>query len=205
VIAVIDYGMGNLRSVEKAFQFLGFDVAIVESPNQAAAASHLVLPGDAAFGDAMRNVREGGWDEVIHQGIKAGKPFLGICVGLQMMFTESEEMGRHEGLGLLPGKCVRFPSGQRVPQIGWNQISIRRQVPLLEGVPDMSFFYFVHSYYVKTDDEKPESADDCIATTDYGIDYLSIAGRDHVFGLQFHPEKSQQHGLRILDNFARMC
>jgi len=204
VIAVIDYGMGNLRSVEKAFQFLGFDASIVEKPSQAAAASHLVLPGDAAFGDAMRNVREGGWDEVIHQGIKVGKPFLGICVGLQMMFGESEEMGRHEGLGLLPGKCVRFPSGERVPQIGWNQISIRRQDPLLEGVPDMSFFYFVHSYYVKTDLVETESAADCIATTDYGLDYLSIAGRDHVLGVQFHPEKSQQHGLRILENFARM-
>jgi glutamine amidotransferase len=118
-------------------------------------------------------------------------------------------MGQHEGLGLLPGKCVRFPSSERVPQIGWNQISIRRQDPLLESVPDKSFFYFVHSYYVKTDyvktdDVETEREDDCIATTDYGLDYLSIAGRGHVLGVQFHPEKSQQHGLRLLENFARM-
>lgn len=199
MIAIIDYGMGNLRSVEKAFQFLGFEAYIAESPAQITSASHLVLPGDAAFGDAMRNLREGGWVELIHREIEAGKPFLGICVGLQLMFAGSEEMGQHEGLGLLPGKCLRFPPSERVPQIGWNQINIQRQSPLLEGVPGNSFFYFVHSYYVAA-----ESENDCIATTDYGLDYLSIAGRDGVFGVQFHPEKSQDHGLRILKNFAQM-
>lgn len=191
--------MGNLRSVEKAFQFLGFDAYIAESPEQVANASHLVLPGDAAFGDAMRNLREAGWVELIHREIDAGKPFLGICVGLQLMFAASEEMGQHEGLGLLPGKCLRFPRSERVPQIGWNQINIKRQTPLLAGVPENSFFYFVHSYYVVADIDS-----DCIATTDYGIDYLSIAGRDGVYGVQFHPEKSQDHGLRLLKNFAEM-
>lgn len=199
MIAIIDYGMGNLRSVEKAFQFLGFDAYIAESPEQVANASHLVLPGDAAFGDAMRNLREAGWVELIHREIDAGKPFLGICVGLQLMFAASEEMGQHEGLGLLPGKCLRFPRSERVPQIGWNQINIKRQTPLLAGVPENSFFYFVHSYYVVADIDS-----DCIATTDYGIDYLSIAGRDGVYGVQFHPEKSQDHGLRLLKNFAEM-
>jgi imidazole glycerol-phosphate synthase subunit HisH len=199
LIAIIDYGMGNLRSVEKAFQFLGFDAYIAESPEQVANASHLVLPGDAAFGDAMRNLREAGWVELIHREIDAGKPFLGICVGLQLMFAASEEMGQHEGLGLLPGKCLRFPRSERVPQIGWNQINIKRQTPLLAGVPENSFFYFVHSYYVVADIDS-----DCIATTDYGIDYLSIAGRDGVYGVQFHPEKSQDHGLRLLKNFAEM-
>jgi imidazole glycerol-phosphate synthase subunit HisH len=199
MIAIIDYGMGNLRSVEKAFHFLGFEAHIVQDAAAVAEASHLVLPGDAAFGDAMSNLREGGWDEVIYASIEAGKPFLGICVGLQLMFEGSEEMGSHTGLGLLRGRCKRFPTTERVPQIGWNQISIKRGVPVLEGVPDGSFYYFVHSFYVHVED-----AADTIATTDYGIDYTSIAGRDHVTGVQFHPEKSQDHGLRILANFAKL-
>lgn len=199
MIAVIDYGMGNLRSVQKAFEFLGFAAEIVAEPEQAVEATHLVLPGDAAFGDAMRNLRRAGWDEAIDAGIAAGKPFLGICVGLQLMFAESEEMGQHQGLGLLPGRCVRFPPTERVPQIGWNQIEIVKEVPLLEGVPEGSFFYFVHSYYVEVENEE-----DCVATTDYGLDYTSIAGSGRVLGVQFHPEKSQTHGLRLLDNFARL-
>lgn len=199
MIAIIDYGMGNLRSVEKAFQFLGFAAQIIDDPARATEASHLVLPGDAAFGDAMRNLHSGGWVECIEQGIRSGKPFLGICVGLQLMFEESEEMGTHKGLGLLPGKCTRFPAGERVPQIGWNQIDIQRETPLLEGVPTGSFFYFVHSYYVTT-----ENGDECIATTDYGLDYTSVAGRDGLYGVQFHPEKSQDRGLQILKNFAQM-
>ena len=199
MIAIIDYGMGNLRSVEKAFQFLGFAARVVDNPADTTNASHLVLPGDAAFGDAMRNLNNGGWVEYIEQGIKSGKPFLGICVGLQLMFEESEEMGTHKGLGLLPGKCTRFPAGERVPQIGWNQIDIQRETPLLDGVSTGSFFYFVHSYYVTT-----ENIDERIATTDYGLDYTSIAGRDGLYGVQFHPEKSQDRGLRILKNFAQM-
>ena len=199
MIAVIDYGMGNLRSVEKAFEHLGFEARIIEEPLQADRASHLVLPGDAAFGDAMRNLREGGWVEAILGGIQAGKPFLGICVGLQLMFTESEEMGRHAGLDLLPGRVVHFPETQRVPQIGWNQIASTRSIDLLEGVAEGSFFYFVHSYYVETEDPA-----DCAATTDYGLEYTSIAARENMFGVQFHPEKSQNAGLRLLENFARM-
>ena len=199
MIAIIDYGMGNLRSVEKAFQFLGFAARVVDNPAETTNASHLVLPGDAAFGDAMRNLNNGGWVEYIEQGIKSGKPFLGICVGLQLMFEESEEMGTHKGLGLLPGKCTRFPAGERIPQIGWNQIDIQRETPLLDGVSTGSFFYFVHSYYVTT-----ENTDERIATTDYGLDYTSVAGRYGLYGVQFHPEKSQDRGLRILKNFAQM-
>ena len=199
MIAIIDYGMGNLRSVEKAFQFLGFTARIVDNPAETTNASHLVLPGDAAFGDAMRNLNNGGWVECIEQGVQSGKPFLGICVGLQLMFEESEEMGTHKGLGLLPGKCTRFPAGERIPQIGWNQIDIQRETPLLDGVPTGSFFYFVHSYYVTT-----ENTDERLATTDYGLDYTSIAGRDGLYGVQFHPEKSQDRGIRILKNFAQM-
>ena len=199
MIAIIDYGMGNLRSVQKAFEFLGFAAEIVEEPERLSGATHLVLPGDAAFGDAMRNLRAAGWDQAILEGIAAKKPFLGICVGLQLMFSESEEMGQHSGLGILQGKCVRFPVTERVPQIGWNQVAIKRDVPLMAGVPEGSFFYFVHSFYVETVNER-----DCVATTDYGLDYTSIAGDGRVFGVQFHPEKSQAHGLRLLDNFARL-
>ena len=199
MIAIIDYGMGNLRSVQKAFDHLGFAAEIVEEPERLSEATHLVLPGDAAFGDAMRNLRAAGWDQAILEGIAAKKPFLGICVGLQLMFSESEEMGQHSGLGILLGKCVRFPVTERVPQIGWNQVAIKRDVPLLAGVPEGSFFYFVHSFYVETVNES-----DCVATTDYGLDYTSIAGDGRVFGVQFHPEKSQAHGLRLLDNFARL-
>ena len=199
MIAIIDYGMGNLRSVEKAFQFLGVTARIIGNPAETIDASHLVLPGDAAFGDAMRNLKNGGWVDSIEQGIKSGKPFLGICVGLQLMFEESEEMGTHKGLGLLPGKCTRFPAGERIPQIGWNQIDIQKKTPLLDGVPTGSFFYFVHSYHVTT-----ENTDECLATTDYGLDYTSVAGRDGLYGVQFHPEKSQDRGLRILKNFAQM-
>jgi len=197
MIAIIDYGMGNLRSVQKAFQFMGFAADIVVLPAHANAASHLVLPGDAAFGDAMRNLRQTGWDEAIFRSIEQGKPFLGICVGLQLMFGESEELGHHQGLALLEGRCLRFPAGERVPQIGWNQIAIQRPTPILQDVPDASYFYFVHSYYVK-----PVVQDCCLATTDYGLEYTSIAGYDYVFGVQFHPEKSQEQGLRILKNFA---
>jgi len=198
LIAVIDYGMGNLRSVEKAFQFLGFHAVITDRPEQAEGATHLVLPGDAAFGDAMRNLVEQGWDDLILKGVEQGKPFLGICMGLQLMFDESEEGGKHRGLGMLPGRIVKFPATERVPQIGWNQIAIERSVEILDGVPEGSYFYFVHSYYVDAADA------DRVATTEYGLEYTSIAARDNALGVQFHPEKSQQIGLRLLRNFARL-
>ena len=199
MIAIIDYGMGNLRSVQKAFEFLGHEAEITDDVKRCDRASHLVLPGDAAFGDAMRNLRAAGWDEAILANIAKGKPFLGICVGLQLMFTESEERGRHTGFDLLPGKVILFPSNERVPQIGWNQIAIKRSVDILADVPEASFFYFVHSYYVE-----PAAAEDTVATTDYGLEYTSVAQRDHVYGVQFHPEKSQNIGLRILENFANL-
>ena len=198
MIAVIDYGMGNLRSVEKAFQFLGFHAVITDRPEQAEGATHLVLPGDAAFGDAMRNLVELGWDDLILKGVEQGKPFLGICMGMQLMFDESEEGGKHRGLGMLPGRIVKFPATERVPQIGWNQIAIERSVEILDGVPEGSYFYFVHSYYVDAADA------DRVATTEYGQEYTSIAARDNALGVQFHPEKSQQIGLRLLRNFARL-
>ena len=199
MIAIVDYGMGNLRSVQKGFERVGYAAEISDLPEVVERADHIVLPGVGAFGDAMSNLRERELIEPIQESISEGKPFLGICLGLQLLFAESEEMGSHKGLGLLPGKVRRFPEGERVPQIGWNQIHIRREVPLLEDVPEDSFFFFVHSYYVD-----PADDGDRVAMTDYGIGYASIAGRDRAFGVQFHPEKSQDLGLKILQNFARL-
>ena len=199
MITIVDYGMGNLRSVQKGFERVGYPANISDSPEVVEKAGHIVLPGVGAFGDAMSNLVQRGLLDPIARGISDGKPFLGICLGLQLLFTESEEMGRHKGIGFLPGNVRKFPAGERVPQIGWNQIHTRRQVALLEGIPDGSFFYFVHSYYVD-----PVEPEDCVATTDYGIDYSSIAGRGQAFGVQFHPEKSQDLGLKMLQNFARL-
>ena len=199
MIAIVDYGMGNLRSVQKAFERVGYPAMITARPEDVAAAKRIVLPGVGAFGDAMINLRQEGLIDPIAAAISEGRPFLGICLGLQLLFAESEEMGQHRGLGVLPGAVRRFPEGERVPQIGWNQIHIQKAVPLLAGIPDGSFYYFVHSYYVD-----PEDAGDVVTTTDYGIDYTSIAGHDRVFGIQFHPEKSQDLGLRILKNFAEL-
>ncbi len=199
MIAIVDYGMGNLRSVQKAFERVGYGAVVTNRPEEVGQAERVVLPGVGAFGDAMANLKRAGLIDPVVKSISEGRPFLGICVGLQLLFVESEEMGRHRGLDVLPGRVRRFPEGERVPQIGWNQIHIRRKLPLLEGIPDGSFFYFVHSYYVD-----PENPEDTIATTDYGIDYTSIAGRGTAFGIQFHPEKSQDLGLRILKNFAEM-
>ena len=199
MIAIVDYGMGNLRSVQKAFERVGHAATITDRAADVARAERVVLPGVGAFGDAMANLKRAGLVDPLEAAISEGRPFLGICLGLQLLFAESEEMGQHCGLGILPGRVRRFPEGERVPQIGWNQIHIRRQTPLLEGIPDGSFFYFVHSYYVD-----PEDGDDIVTVTDYGIDYTSISGRDRAFGIQFHPEKSQDLGLRILKNFAEL-
>ncbi len=199
MIVVADYGMGNLRSVQKAFEFLGHRAVVTDDPGATKEATHLVLPGDAAFGDAMQNIQRLGWEEAIQAHVQTGKPFLGICVGLQLMFEQSEERGQHRGLGLLPGRVVRFPPAERVPQIGWNQIAIQRPARIVEGIPEGSFFYFVHSFYVAE-----AHGEDCVATTEYGLHYTSIAERDNVIGVQFHPEKSQQVGLHMLQNFASM-
>jgi len=197
MIAIVDYGMGNLRSVQKGFERVGHAATVTNRPEDVARADRVVLPGVGAFGDAMVNLRTAGLLEPIGDAIRRGRPFLGICLGLQLLFSASEEMGRHEGLDLMPGSVRRFPEGERVPQIGWNQIHRRRETALLSGVPDHAFFYFVHSYYVSAD-----ISSDVVATTDYGIDYVSIAGRGCVYGVQFHPEKSQDLGLLILKNFA---
>jgi glutamine amidotransferase len=196
MITIIDYGMANHGSVRKAFENVGSEVRISSRPEDLRGSSHIVLPGVGAFGDTMKNIRAIGMDEAICEAVREGIPFLGICLGLQVLFTEGEEKGIHRGLDILPGRVRRFTEGL-VPQIGWNQAHIRREDPLMEGIPDHSYFYFVHSYYVD-----PEESGDVIAQTDYHIDYASIAGRGRVWGVQFHPEKSQEKGLMILRNFA---
>ncbi|MDO3377657.1 imidazole glycerol phosphate synthase subunit HisH [Geoalkalibacter halelectricus] len=205
-ITIIDYGMGNLRSVHKAFEQLGFSALVTDDPAVAARADHLVLPGVGAFKDCMDHLRTGGFIEPIRRHVESGRPFLGICLGLQLLFSESEEFGRHQGLGLIPGRVVRFPAGMRagdeelkVPHMGWNRIAIKRHAPIYQGIEDGAFVYFVHSYHVV-----PADSAVVATTTDYGMDFCSSIWRDNVMATQFHPEKSQQVGLRILQNFAAM-
>lgn len=197
MIAIIDYGVGNLRSVQKAFEAVGAPARLVGSPAELEEARALVLPGVGAFGDGMAMLSERGFVPALLGVVRAGRPLLGICLGMQLLFQESEEMGRHAGLGILPGRVVRFAGDLKVPQIGWNQLWWRRPNPLLAGVPDGSYAYFVHSYYVQ-----PADAAHVLAETDYGIFYPSVVGKGNVFGVQFHPEKSQDVGMRILRNFV---
>lgn len=198
-IAIIDYGVGNLRSVEKAFTSQDIHAVVTNDEQTLHAADKLVLPGVGAFAACMDGLKRHGFDELVIAAAQTGKPILGLCVGLQMMFEEGHEFGIHKGLGLLPGKVVRFPEGVHVPHVGWNQITIRQAHPIFQGLPDQSFFYFVHSYHVATDDSS------CVlGETEYGLIYPSICGRGQLVGVQFHPEKSQTAGLQLLRNFAAL-
>jgi glutamine amidotransferase len=199
-ITIIDYGVGNFRNVQKAFQYVGATAEISDSVEVISRAEALVLPGVGAFGDAIDNLRARNLDEPVLEAVQAGKPLLGICVGLQLLFDESEEMGHHIGLGILPGKIVRFPQGLTVPHMGWNQIEPKRDHPLLNGIQSGDFAYFAHSYHVVTNNTA-----DIIARTDYGEYVPSVVGRDNVCAIQFHPEKSQQVGLKILQNFVEFA
>lgn len=195
---IIDYGMGNLRSVEKALQKAGAQARVSRDPDEVAAAERIVLPGVGAFGDAMANLEKRGLIEAIRDSVAAGKPFLGICLGLDLLFEESDEHGLHKGLGLLPGRVELLPTDLKIPHIGWNQIAIRKESRLLDGIPDSSSFYFVHSYAVK-----PQRESDILCETEYGCRFVSAVERDNVAAFQFHPEKSSSLGLTILRNFAR--
>jgi len=199
MIAIIDYGMGNLRSALRGIEKVGGDARIIQSPREMIGADAIVLPGDGAFGHAMQNLRAAGWVAPIKQAVADGVPFLGICVGMQLLFESSEEMGQHEGLGIFAGNVKRFPVGLKVPQMGWNQLNIRQSNPLLRDVPNGGYTYFVHSYYCS-----PSDSSVTLATTDYGVDFASIVGRGNVWGAQFHPEKSQVVGLKILENFVSL-
>ncbi|HKP86824.1 MAG TPA: imidazole glycerol phosphate synthase subunit HisH [Blastocatellia bacterium] len=199
MIAIINYGVGNLRSVEKAFEAVGAQAVVTGDAGIIREAERIVLPGVGAFGECAERLRESGLDELVMEAAERNKPTLGLCVGLQLMFDEGHEFGTHKGLGLMRGRVVRFPqSGPRVPQIGWNQIENLKPHPLVEGLAGGTYFYFVHSYHVEAE------ADDVIAETDYGIRYPSICARGSVCGVQFHPEKSQDAGLRLLANFAAL-
>ena len=194
---IVDYGMGNLRSVEKAVEAVGGHPLISGIPDIVSRAERLILPGVGAFGDAMENLRRQRLDDVIREAVSRGKPLLGLCLGLQLLFTESEEFGRHDGLNLIPGKVLKFQEpGLRVPHVGWNQIEGTQPDSLLQGIPEGSYFYFVHSYYVE-----PERGEDILRWTNYGRSFCSIACRGKVWGAQFHPEKSQDAGKKLLRNF----
>ena len=197
-VAIIDYGVGNLRSVEKAFAATGCSAVVTDDEKLLRTAARLVLPGVGAFGACMKALTDRGFDELVHERIAAGTPLLGVCVGMQMLFEASEEFGPTTGLGLLRGRVRRFPGHLVVPQVGWNQIQQRRSHPLFEGIEDNAFFYFVHSYYCE-----PAEADVIVGETDYGVAYASVVAHGDLYGVQFHPEKSQAAGLRLLSNFAR--
>lgn len=196
-VAIIDYGVGNLRSVEKAFAAAGREAVVSDDEQTLRRAERLVLPGVGAFGACMRELAVRGFDQLVRERVAEGTPLLGVCVGMQMLFDESEEFGVRPGLGLLRGRVRRFAPGLHVPQVGWNQVRRRQQSTLLDSIADNAFFYFVHSYYCAPADEAVLAGE-----TDYGISYASVVQRENICGVQFHPEKSQAVGLQLLKNFA---
>ena len=199
MIAIVDYGMGNLRSVQKALEKIGATAEVTSDPAVLDGAQGIILPGVGAFGDAMDTLRARDLVEPVLRQVEAAKPLLGICLGMQLLFDESEEMGLHAGLGLLPGRVLRFPEGElKVPHIGWNQLE-GVQGSLLDGVEEGAYAYFVHSYYVE-----PGEPEDVLAMTEYGLVFAAVMGRGRIWGAQFHPEKSQDVGMRLLANYARL-
>ena len=199
-IVIIDYGMGNLRNVQKGFEKVGFEATLTRNKKEIGRASAIVLPGVGAFRDCMENLKKYGLVEPLLQSIEKGKPYLGICLGLQILFSESEEFGSHKGLNLIRGNVVKFKPGpeHKVPHMGWNTIEKEKEVPMLQGVGSGDFFYFVHSYYVV-----PEEAQWISTFTTYGKSFVSSIWKENLFATQFHPEKSQEKGLRILENFVK--
>jgi len=198
LIAVVDYGRGNLGSVVKALGRVGAEAVITEDPGVVARARALIIPGDGAFADAMASPGRLGLVPAIRAHLEAGRPFLGICLGYQLLFTESEEFGQARGLDLIPGAVRRFPKGLKVPHMGWNQVEHAGDIPILEGIPSGAYFYFVHSYY-----PEPRDATLRTATCTYGVRFPAVLAAGALFATQFHPEKSQGWGLRLLANFAR--
>ncbi|NTV51837.1 MAG: imidazole glycerol phosphate synthase subunit HisH [Candidatus Firestonebacteria bacterium] len=199
MVAIVDYQMGNLHSVQKACAQAGLKSKLVNSAAEIRRARAVILPGVGAFGQAMQHLTSRRLIKALKEAAVSGKPFLGICLGMQLLFDYSEEFGRHEGLGLLPGKVVPFSKKLKVPHMGWNQISVRQKSPFFRGVPDQAYMYFVHSFYCV-----PEDPQVVLTTTDYGKPFASAVGRGQLCGIQFHPEKSQDTGLTIYRNLAKM-
>jgi glutamine amidotransferase len=206
MIAIIDYGMGNLRSVQKGFEKVGLDAVVTADPRIVLAAERVVLPGVGAFRDCMRNLEQGGFVEPILRVIREGRPFLGICVGMQLLLTDSVEFGLYQGLDVIPGHVLRFPDRMeecgeklKVPHMGWNQLNFRKTPHFFNGLQEETNVYFVHSYYAKPDDDAFVAT-----TTNYGIDFCSAIVKNNIVATQFHPEKSQEAGLLILKNFGEM-
>lgn len=200
MIAVINYGLGNLHSVQKAVAFVGGEPLVTADPQAILNTDKIILPGVGAFADGMQGLQSRGLVDVIQRAAEDGIPLLGICLGMQLLFDQSEEKGEHAGLGLIPGRVLFFQEKDiKVPQIGWNQVSPAKTSALLNDIPDGAYFYFNHGYYCCPRDEG-----DVLLTTDYGLRYTSAVQRDNVFGVQFHPEKSQKRGLQLLRNFVEM-
>ncbi|QUH24999.1 imidazole glycerol phosphate synthase subunit HisH [Serpentinicella alkaliphila] len=199
MIAIVNYGMGNLRSVQKAFETVGYDAIVTYEKEDIKNSKAIVIPGVGAFYDAMNNLKNLGLDEVIREEVSTGKPFLGICLGMQILFSYGYEVEKSEGLNVITGDIVKIPEGNKIPHMGWNNLNIKFESSILKGADPQSYFYFVHSYYAK-----PQSKDVVIATTDYGIEIPAIVQKDNIFGIQFHPEKSSSTGLKILKNFGEL-
>lgn len=199
MIAIIDYGMGNLRSVQKALEFVGQEAVITDKKEDLMRADGIILPGVGAFKDAMDALNATGLTPVLKEEIAKGKPFLGICLGMQMLFDKSFEDGEYEGLGLIKGEVVRFDTNLKVPHIGWNKLTIKKTTPLFEGVDDLNF-YFVHSYHAAKC-----NIEDVETTCEYDYEFVASVNKDNVWGVQFHPEKSGDTGLRLLSNFSKIC
>jgi glutamine amidotransferase len=195
-VVIVDYGAGNLRSVARAVARASFEPLVSSRPDDVAAAGVLIVPGVGAAADTMRNLRERGLVEPIRQYIAAGRPFLGVCMGLQALLTVSEEGGEHECLGVIPGRVRRLPEGLKVPHMGWNRVRQRQPHPVFDGIPDGAYFYFVHSYYPDPDDGSV-----VVGETDYGVTFASVVAADSLVATQFHPEKSGEAGLRFYENF----
>ena len=199
-VVIVDYGAGNLRSVSRAVAHAGFEAVVSAEPGVVAGARALIVPGVGAAADTMLHLREARLEQPIRDHIAAGKPFLGVCMGMQALFDHSEEGGEHRCLGVLPGRIVRFPQGMTVPHMGWNTVTLRDRHPVFEGIPQGSYFYFVHSYY-----SRPEEDATVIGEAEYdGVRFPAVVGRDNLVATQFHPEKSGAMGLRLYANFLRL-
>ena len=200
MITVIDYGMGNLRSVVKAVEKYTSDVRVSSDPASIATSKALIMPGDGAFGHAMENLTQMGWVEPLIDFIKAGGYFFGICLGYQLLFSTSQEFGHHKGLDIIPGNVVRFTTDLKVPHMGWNQVEFKRHHPVVDGIPQYSYFYFIHTYYPVVHDSSW-----IIGQTQYAVEFASIVGKGNCIATQFHPEKSHKYGLKMIENFVRLA